>query len=440
MSNGNGRPSVLQNEDWWACFLGWFILLLAFFGWLPSPPKIKAWTSLAAAFPKGASTIWTTIVLCIFMGVITFFAGIFMKWDLKRYMPGFIVIFAITFVSMVISKQAFIKKWGISYVLFALVFGLIISNLFKVPKILKSAGQTEFFVKIGLVCMGATIMFSVVLKAGAIGVAQAVLVASVVWFGTYWICRKFDVSERFSSIIATANSICGVSATIAAGGAIQGDPKEVSYMVAWVLVCAVVLIIVMPPIAIWMNLPTQWAGAWLGGVIDNTGAVIAACEVLRNAKGEASKAAVDAAAMVKMAQNVMIGLVAFLLAIWATMSLDKKEGGEKPSSMEVWYRFPKFVVGFMVASLVVSFIFEPALGQKAAKGIAKACKSYRSWYFALCFVAIGLETNFKELVTVGGGRPAIAYWLSQTANAIWTLFITWILWSGTFFTPAILPD
>ena len=75
-----------------------------------------------------------------------------------------------------------------------------------------------------------------------------------------------------------------------------------------------------------------------------------------------------------------------------------------------------------------------------AKAAGKACKSYRSWMFALCFVSIGLETDFKELVSVGGGRPAIAYWLSQAANAVWTLFIVWILWSGTFFTPAILPD
>ncbi|MHC4459113.1 MAG: YeiH family protein, partial [Planctomycetota bacterium] len=344
---------VLQNEDWWACFIGWFILLLAIIGvhelesgkWavsiLPSFPKIKTWTSLGAAFPKGfggtlgttvvvfifitvvtmiggafmkldlfGGTLGTTVVVFIFITVITMIGGAFMKLDLKRYIPGFLVIFALTFISMVISKQAFIKKWGISYVLFALVFGLIISNIFKVPKILKAAGQTEFFIKIGLVCMGATIMFSVVLKAGVIGVAQALLVATAVWFGTYWICRKFKVSERFSSIIATANSICGVSATIAAGGAIQGDPKEVSYMVAWVLVCAVVLILVMPPIAVLLDLPTQWAGAWLGGVIDNTGAVIAAGEILRNAQGEPSKAAVEAAAMVKMAQNVMIGLVA----------------------------------------------------------------------------------------------------------------------------------
>lgn len=440
MSNGNDRTPVLQNEDWWACFIGWLILLLALWGVLPHPPKIGTWTSLSAAFPKGWSTLGTSIVLCIAMGVLTMIGGVFMKFDLKRYVPGFFILFAITFISMVISKQAFIKKWGISYVLFALAFGLIISNVFKVPKILKAAGQTEFFIKIGLVCMGATIMFSVVLKAGAFGVAQAVLVATPVWFGTYWICRKFKVSEKFSSIIATANAICGVSASIAAGGAVQGDPKEVSYMVAWVLVCAVVLILVMPPIAGWLDLPTNWGGAWVGGVIDNTGAVIAAGEILRDKAGNPSKAAVNAAAMVKMAQNVMIGLVAFLMALWATMSLDRKEGVEKPGLMEVWYRFPKFVIGFMVASLFVSFIIEPTMGKKAAKAVAKASKSYRSWFFALCFVAIGLETDFKELVSVGGGRPAIAYWLSQTANAFWTLLISWILWSGTFVTPPILPD
>ncbi len=396
MANGNDRTPALQNEDWWACFIGWFILLIAIIevsaasSILPDAPKLGKWTELSAAFPKGFGvTIWTGLVMWFFLCVLTLIAGYFLKFDLKSYIPGFLIIFVIAFISMVIAKQAFISKWGISYVLFALAFGLIISNVFKVPNIIKAAGQTEFFVKIGLVCMGATIMFSVVLKAGVFGVAQAVLVATAVWFGTYYICRSFKVSERFSSIIATANAICGVSASIAAGGAVQGDPKEVSYMVAWVLVCAVVLIIVMPPIAVWMNLPSNMAGAWLGGVIDNTGAVIAAGEVIRDANGNPSQSAVNAAAVVKMAQNVMIGIVAFLMALWATLSLEKKETGEKPSLMEVWYRFPKFVIGFMVASLIVSFLVEPVWGEKAAKAAGKACKSYRSWLFALCFVSIG---------------------------------------------------
>ncbi len=436
MGNGKSRTPVLQSEDWWACWIGLFIMLLATLGVLPQTPKIGTWTSMAAIFPKGISTLWTTIIFFATVGVLTWISGAFLKFDMRRYIPGFLLIFLVTLLSMVISKQAFIKEWGISYVLFGLVFGLIISNLLKVPKAMKAAGQTEYFVKIGLVCMGATILFSVVLKAGVIGMAQALLVASAAWFFTYWLGRKFGLSEKFSAIIATGNSICGVSATIAAGGALEGDSKEVSYMVAWVLVCAVVLIIVMPPIAIWMDLPNNMAGAWLGGVIDNTGAVIAAGEVIN------SKASVDAAAMVKMSQNVLIGFVAFFMALWATMRLDQNEAEstEKPSLMEVWWRFPKFIVGFMAASLIISFLIEPSMGADAAKGIGKACKSYRSWFFAFCFVSIGLETNFKELLTVGGGRPAVVYWVAQITDAIWTLFIVWILWSGYFFIPAILPD
>jgi uncharacterized membrane protein YadS len=251
---------------------------------------------------------------------------------------------------------------------------------------------------------------------------------------TYGICRAFKVSERFSAIISTANAICGVSATIAAGGAIMGDPKEVSYMVAWVLVCAVVLILIMPPIAIYLNLSPAWAGAWVGGVIDNTGAVIAAGEVIGVQNPAAKDIAVKAAAMVKMSQNVLIGFAAFLMALWATLSLDRKEraDAEAPSFMEVWYRFPKFVVGFIVSSLVISFIVEPSWGNELAKKAGKLSKAYRSWFFTFCFVAIGLETNFKELISVGGGRPAIAYWLSQTANAIWTLLVSYVLWEVWF--------
>jgi uncharacterized integral membrane protein (TIGR00698 family) len=449
MSNGNERPPVWQSEDWWACFLGWFILVLAIVslkeveagkwvvGLLPANPKIAKWTSLGAAFPKGFGVfLWQNVILFVFMLVITAVGGFFMKFDFKRYIPGFVVIYGLALIAMVLSKQAFLAKWGIEYVIFALIFGLIISNIFKVPQLLRAAGQTEYFIKIGLVCMGAGILFSDVLRGGFMGLVQAVLVATAVWFMTYWICRKFQVSERFSAIIASANAICGVSATIAAGGAIQGDKKEVSYMVAWVLVCAVVLILVMPPIAKWLELPNNWAGAWVGGVIDNTGAVVAAGGII------GGDAAYKVAAMVKMAQNVLIGVAAFLMALWSTMSLDRKEAGsaERPSFMEIWYRFPKFVVGFVVASIVVSVLVEPVSGLKAVKAVGGAIKTYRDWFFALCFVSIGLETNFKELVAVGGGKPAIAYWISQTANAVWTLFITWILWSSTFFPAVIPPD
>jgi uncharacterized membrane protein YadS len=119
--------------------------------------------------------------------------------------------------------------------------------------------------------------------------------------------------------------------------------------------------------------------------------------------------------MVKMAQNVMIGLVAFLMAIWATMSLDRKEDptAERPSFMEVWWRFPKFVVGFMVASLVVSFLVEPVWGGKAVKAVSGMCKSYRSWFFALCFVA--WQSDWKQILkswcrwAADGQRPLTGF-------------------------------
>ena len=433
-SKGIDWSSLWKKEDWWACWIGWFLLLLALVALLPAVPKLARWTEFSQAFPRGAVAFWSLTKLFLVLVILTSIGAAAMKKPVKGYIPGFLVIYLVSFVALVVSNQKQINAYGFEYVLWALIIGLIISNVLGVPKWLKPAIMTEFFIKIGLVCMGAEIMFQVVMKAGAVGLLQALLVVIVVWFFTYWLCRKFGLSERFSSIIATGNSICGVSASIAAGGAVQGDPKEVSYIIAWLMICAVLLIFIMPPLAKWMGLPNNMAGAWVAGVIDNTGAVVAAGGIL------GSKAALDAAVLVKMSQNVLIGFAAFLLALWATLSLEKKSTGERPSYAEIWYRFPKFIVGFVVASLVVSFLVLPAMGDKGAKGITGLMQGYRVWLFAICFVCIGLETQIKELVSVGGGRPAIAYFIAQGFNIIWTLIVVWFLWSGKFFIPPILPD
>jgi uncharacterized integral membrane protein (TIGR00698 family) len=433
-NKGIDWSSVWKKEDWWACWIGWFLLLLAIIALLPAVPKLARWTEFSQAFPRGAVAFWSLTKLFIILTILTSIGAAAMKKPVKAYIPGFLVIYIIALVALVVSNQKQIHMYGFEFVLWALIIGLFISNVLGVPGWLKPAIMTEYFIKIGLVCMGAEIMFQVVMKAGAVGLLQALLVVIVVWFVTYWICRKFGLAERFSSIIATGNSICGVSASIAAGGAVMGDPKEVSYIVAWLMICAVLLIFIMPPLARWMAMPTNMAGAWVAGVIDNTGAVVAAGGIL------GSKAALDAAVLVKMSQNVLIGFAAFLLALWATLSLEKKSAGEKPSYGEIWYRFPKFIIGFVVASLVVSFLVLPAMGDKGAKGVTGLMHGYRVWLFAICFVCIGLETRVKELVSVGGGRPAIAYFIAQGFNILWTLLIVWLLWSGKFFVPPILPD
>jgi uncharacterized integral membrane protein (TIGR00698 family) len=426
--------SLWNKEDWWACWVGFLILIIAIIGVMPNTPTFGTWPTLDKAFPKGIGTIWETLILFVVMAVLTMIGMFFMKKDWKRFIPGFIIIFVLAWLAVFIGKQATINAWGLEYVIWALIFGLLISNTIGTPNWIKPAVLTEYYIKIGLVCMGATILFSVIMKAGLIGMLQAVLVVIAVWFFSYWLGRRLGMAERFSSTMATGVSVCGVSASIAAGGAVEGDPKETSYVIAWLLVGAVIMIVIMTPIARAMNLPTNMAGAWIGGTIDNTGAVVAAGDLLK------SKAALDTAALTKMAQNILIGFVAFLLAIWATLGLEKKSASERPSFMEIWYRFPKFILGFIIASLIASFYIEPVMGTKAAGTITALMTNYRTWFFALCFVCIGLETNFKQLLSVGGGKPAIVYWVAQTFNVVWTLFIVWLLWSGAFFTPPILPD
>lgn len=428
---GINWSSLWRAEDWWACWIGWLILALALIGILPKWYKIGSWTTLGEAFPDVIGTLGTTVWAFLFVIILTIIGLVFMKRFTWYYIPAFIVIFALGFLSFFLGKSKLLAFVQIPYVIWAIILGLLISNLLGVPKWLKAGVMTEYFIKIGLVCMGAAIFFSDVIKAGGVGMGQAILVVGGVWFFAYWLGRRFGMSERFAGIMATGVSICGVSASIAAGGALKGNPKEVSYMIAWIMVCAVVLIIIMPPIALAMGLPANMAGAWIGGVIDNTGAVAAAGAVY---PGEA---AVTVALIVKMAQNVLIGFAAFFMALWAVMSLDRAAGAARPSIMEIWYRFPKFIVGFVVASLIVFFVLEPIMGAKEAQAVGSLAKSFRDPFFVLAFVCIGLETRFKELLSVGGGKPAIAYWIAQLMNAFWTLGIVWILWSGWLFTPPI---
>lgn len=426
--------SLWTKEDWWACWLGFIILIVAIIGVMPDTVKFGTWATIDKAFPKGIATLWDTLILFVIMAVLSMIGLFFMKKDWKRFIPAFAVLFCLAWVSIFVGKQSVINTWGLEYVIWGLIFGLLISNTVGLPEWLKPAVLTEYYVKIGLVCMGATIIFQVILQAGLVGLLQAVLVVAAVWFFAYWLGRRFGMAERFSSTMATGVSICGVSASIAAGGAVEGDPKETSYVIAWLLVGAVIMIIVMPPIARAMNMPTNMAGAWLGGTIDNTAAVVAAGDLMK------SKAALDTAAVVKMAQNVLIGFAAFFLAIWATLKLEKRSATEKPSFMEIWYRFPKFILGFIVASIIVSFFVQPVMGAKSASRIAGLMTNYRTWFFALCFVCVGLETNIKQLLAMGGGKPAIVYWIAQFFNILWTLLIVWVLWSGAFFTPPIMPD
>jgi uncharacterized integral membrane protein (TIGR00698 family) len=424
-NKGIDWSSLWKKEDWWAVWMAAVLVILAIAKGIVKMPRFGRWTGDPMT-ALAAGTIPLVIMVGVVLLVITLIVIAVMKENVKAYLAGFPLIYILCFLAMWLAPQKSLNAWGLEHVLWALIFGLIVSNIFGVPKWLKAAAKTELFIKIGLVLLGAEILFHTIMKAGALGMTQAVVVVLLVWYFCYWLGKKMGLSDSFGSILATGVSVCGVSAAIAAGGAIKGDSKEVSYTISLVLLCAMPMLVGMPILAKMMGLSEGVAGAWLGGTIDTTGAVVAAGAIY-------GKIALEAAAIVKMSQNVLIGAVAFILAIWFTFKVERKPGEEKPRAAEIWYRFPKFIVGFVVLSAVFSLILVPSMGEPEVKKILAVTSGFRGWLFALAFVAIGIETRFVDLVKVGGGKPVVVFLVAQVFNIFLTLALAYLLFGGVLF-------
>jgi uncharacterized integral membrane protein (TIGR00698 family) len=359
------------------------------------------------------------VLICF--AVVTSLGILLLGGRVAAFLIGLPAVFALAWLARFLAGNGWFVAYGIEYVIFALALGLLISNTIGVPEWVKPAVQTEFYIKTGLVIMGASLLFHEVLQAGALGVLQAVLVVFVVWYSCLWLARRLKVDDEFGAMLATAVSICGVSAAIAACGAIKGDKKKLSYVTSLVLIVAVPMMIIMPWIAKSAGMNDLVAGAWLGGTLDTSASVVAAGALV-------SDAAMKTGVIVKFSQNALIGVAAFLLAIWWALK-SGQESGERPSPGVIWERFPKFVLGFVVASAIFSFFLAPAL----VDGTRSALNEIRTWWFALAFVSIGLETRFIELATTGRGRPALAFLGAQGINIVWTLLLAWLIFGGILF-------
>jgi uncharacterized integral membrane protein (TIGR00698 family) len=378
--------------------------------------------NLASKIFASENLIWA-VVIGLFCLVLSVIALAFLGERPAGVVVGFPVVFALAWVAQLIAGNYTVQYFGVEYVLWCLFLGLFVSNVIGLPAWLKPAVHTEFYIKAGLVVLGAGILFGEIMRAGFYGILQALLVVTVVWYFTYWLAKKFRVDDEFAAVLSSAVSICGVSAAIATGGAIKADGKKISYTTSIVLLCAIPMLILQPLVAKWMGMSDVVAGAWLGGTLDTSGSVVAAGALI-------SETAMKTGVIVKMSQNVLIGVAAFLLSVvWALRAFKATGGREKPSAMEIWHRFPKFVLGFVVASLLFSFLISPATVD-ATKG---ALGGLRTWWFALAFTCIGLETRFSDLAKMEGGRPAAAFLLGQGFNIVWTLLLAWLIFGGVLF-------
>ena len=397
----------LKTEDWVIVFAGIIILIIAIFlpAYMPVMPK---------ALSDGRSWLNAGYML-VFIFLLVSFTHLILKRSLKGMFVSFLCIFLIALAAQIITSVSFIKDLGLESVFFSVLFGLIISNLFTVPQWLKPAVQSEFYIKIGIVVLGSTILFGEVLKSGMFGLIQSVIVVFTVWYFAFWVSRKvFKVDDEMSTMLSSAVSICGVSAAIATSGVIKGDNKKLSYIISLVLVCAIPMMYILPWLSGLMGLSEEVAGAWMGGTIDTTGAVAASGTLL-------GEKAASTAIIVKSSQNVLLGAAAFIISLY--WSYRGKQGSEKTTLGVIWERFPKFVVGFVMASVIFSVCFT----LEEAKVIGKITKGFANTFFSIAFVCIGLETRFKDLFNNENRRPLKAFLVAQGFNIIVTLIIAYVL-------------
>ena len=416
-----GRPWL--SEDWLAVCIAYATIGVVLAGWLMGPPCVKY-----ASLSEFQTNILAPVnchkalgVACVVgLGAVVAIASL--GGSLLRFALGFPVVYVLALAAQLMAGHAATTGLGLEYVIFALGLGLLVGNLFGTPAWLQEAVRTEFYIKTGLVLLGSSMLFRDILQGGALGLAQAFGVVIPVWFFCFWLARKLRVDDEFAVMLSSAVSICGVSAAIAACGAVQGDQKKLSYVSSLVLLVAVPMMVLMPWIVRTAGIPDVMGGAWLGGTLDTSGSVVAAGALI-------SQPAMKAGVVVKFAQNVLIGLAAFVLSIWWAM---RRSAGpsQRPTARVIWDRFPKFVLGFVVASLVFSFV----LAAEQTKGAKPMLEGLRNAWFALAFTCVGLETRLGDLLKMGGGRPALAFVGAQAFNTLWTLLLAYLLFGG-----ALLP-
>lgn len=438
-------PATGWNEDLLAILIGGSILIVSLLlasaqvslsGWFAKP---GGWTdSPVAAFTAGEKPaewygvlgVFTVAILCFAIG------QLLLRQSVGAFCRAFVGVFALGIIAYVLAGQSFVKQYNLEYALWALAAGLLISNTIGAPAWLRPAMRTEFYVKTGLVLLGGEILMSRLMALGLPGVFVAWVVTPIVLITTYWFGQRVlkIQSKSLNMVISADMSVCGVSAAIASAAACKAKKEELSLAIGMSLSFTVLMMIAMPAFIRAVGIDDQLGGAWMGGTIDATGAVAAAGEFLGDE-------ALEVAATVKMIQNILIGVIAFGIAVYWTTVVEKGEQSESQrlsiasGAGEVWRRFPKFIIGFIVASIVCSMIHGwAAEGPAIVETSIKSCtKVLRGWFFCLAFVSIGLETNFREIAKfLSGGKPVLLYLFGQSLNLILTLAMAYLMFKVVF--------
>lgn len=402
--------------------------------------KIGQWASQNATFQKqkdkrnpGGFSFAHLIGLFVLLMILFGFGAFKMGDKFSDFAKGFALIFFLAIVSLFLASQKELKDLGIEYAVWAIVFGMLISNTIGTPKWAESALKTEFYIKTGLIIMGAEVLFNKILAIGLPGMFVAWVVTPIVLVSTFWFGQNvLKIPSKSLNITISADmSVCGVSAAVATAAASKATREELTVAIGLSMIFTAIMMIVMPLFVKFVGMPEVLGGVWIGGTIDSSGAVVAAGAALGDK-------AMYIAATIKMIQNVLIGFVAFGVAVYFATKVEKGEGRSKVGVGEIWRRFPKFILGFVGASLLFTAIYV-WLGDRLAYSIIDQgvlggfSKNLRTWLFCLAFVSIGLSTDFRVLKKhFTGGKPLLLYICGQSLNILLTLSMAYLMFYKVF--------
>jgi uncharacterized integral membrane protein (TIGR00698 family) len=328
--------------------------------------------------------------------------------------PGVLLLAAVGYAGKFIEQ--FIARFGkahhvvlpnIEYVLWAILIGLIISNTVGIPAIFRAGVATyEFWLKAGIVLLGARFLIGDVLKLGGISLALVFIEITLSLAFMTVLGRAFKLKPKLITLLAVGSSICGVSAIIATQGAIDADEEDSSYAIAAILALGAISLFTFPLIGHWLHLTDRGYGLWAGLAVDNTAEASAAGALFSDAAGKV-------AVLAKTCRNAMIGFVVLGYALyWASKGQAAKVENK---AAFLWSKFPKFILGFLLISLLASIGF-------FAKPQITAVGNLSRWAFLLTFAGVGLRTNLRELGKQGV-RPFAVGAIGEIAIASLTLVL-----------------
>jgi uncharacterized integral membrane protein (TIGR00698 family) len=351
-----------------------------------------------------------------------------MGHKLREFIPAFVFVYAAAVIINGIGAWQYASAYNLEPPLVALLLGLLISNFIGLPRWLDAGFRVEYYIKTGIVLLGATLPFTLILWAGPVAVFQATVVSVTTFLVIFHAGRRYGLDRRLCAVLGAGGAVCGVSASIAVAGAVGAKKEHAPIAITLVIIWAIIMIFALPLVSRWLQLPAGVAGAWIGTSEFADAAGYAAAQAYGSVADSlpeidgTSEQAVQAFTLMKVVgRDIWIGIWALILSIIATTRWETEGTAAKPDLAQVWWRFPKFVIGFAIASLLVTGIAggygKAEFDAVVTPELVTPIKTLRSWAFIFCFFSIGLTTRFRELAAAGS-KPFQAFTTGVAVNVI----------------------